>query len=171
MPKRHGIGALGYNAGSMSTVMIHSPRITMARCGATAHGASFLVLAVAMAPLLVAAGLDPSASGVGTHRQLGLPACGFLVTTAVPCATCGMTTAFALAARGDLATAVMTQPAGALLALAAAAAVLVSAYALVAGLSLSPLARVLWRPRPVLIVAGFAVVSWAYKIAIFHAGS
>ncbi len=38
---------------------------------------------------------------MGTHRQLGLPPCNFLVQTGRPCPSCGLTTSFALLAHGD----------------------------------------------------------------------
>lgn len=60
----------------------------------------------------VSAGLTPSAAGVGTHMQLGLPACGFLARTGWPCPSCGLTTSFALAARGRFADAAFVQPFG-----------------------------------------------------------
>jgi hypothetical protein len=46
--------------------------------------------------------LTPSASGVGTHTQLGLPRCGLLWLTGVPCPACGLTTCFAHLMHGQL---------------------------------------------------------------------
>lgn len=151
--------------------MIQGTRTLLPRCGVAAHASALVVLLACGSLLFVASRLEPSHQRLGTHQQLGLPACGFLTTTSLPCATCGMTTAFAYAARGDLANALITQPIGAVLAVASAAAVLVSGYALFVGLSLVPLASALWRPRPVLLVAGLIVASWVYKIVIFHASS
>ncbi len=50
--------------------------------------------------LVVARSLTPDASGLGTHRQLGLPGCGFSHALGVPCPSCGMTTAWAHLTRG-----------------------------------------------------------------------
>jgi hypothetical protein len=56
-----------------------------------------------------------------------------LVMTGYPCPTCGMTTAFAHAVRGQLWRAFCAQPAGLLLALAAAGGVGVAAWVLIRG--------------------------------------
>lgn len=66
----------------------------------------------ASAVLYTARVLTPSATGTGTHEQLGLPACPLLHLTGVPCPTCGYTTSFAYAARGQFVQAFFTQPAG-----------------------------------------------------------
>ena len=50
----------------------------------------------------LAARLDPEKTGMGTHRQLGLPACLVMEKTGMPCPTCGMTTALANLARGRI---------------------------------------------------------------------
>src|SRR5689334_8979719 len=60
------------------------------------------VLLATSAILITAARLHPDAHQYGTHEQLGLPPCGFLVMTGLPCPTCGMTTAFAYATHGRL---------------------------------------------------------------------
>ena len=65
-----------------------------------------------LAVLLTAAWLRPDPSGLGTHTELHLPACGFYVLFHKPCPSCGMTTAFALMAHGHPWKAVKTQPAG-----------------------------------------------------------
>ena len=64
--------------------------------------------------------LEPSPTGHGTHTQLGLPPCMTMELFGVPCPGCGVTTAAAWAARGELGTALRTQPFGALAALALA---------------------------------------------------
>jgi hypothetical protein len=66
---------------------------------------SLLVLATARA-------LTPAASGVGTHTQLGLPPCGFLLFFQLPCPACGLTTAFAHLAHGSLEASLAAHPLG-----------------------------------------------------------
>jgi hypothetical protein len=39
---------------------------------------------------------------MGTHTQLGMEPCNFVVLTGKPCPACGMTTSFALLVRGDV---------------------------------------------------------------------
>jgi hypothetical protein len=66
-------------------------------------------LSLATARLLV-----PDPSGLGTHRQLGLPPCGFLAWTGLRCPSCGMTTAMAWMTRGRIDRALEANPAGAI---------------------------------------------------------
>lgn len=44
--------------------------------------------------------LEPSPSGMGTHEQIGMPACNFYRLFHIPCPACGGTTAFAEMSRG-----------------------------------------------------------------------
>lgn len=55
----------------------------------------------ALAVVAVARFLEPSERGFGTHTQLGLPPCPCLAITGRPCPACGLTTCFALCARGQ----------------------------------------------------------------------
>jgi hypothetical protein len=90
--------------------------------------------------------------------------CPARVLLGVPCATCGMTRAFAALARGDVAAAVGVSPAGALLA--------AGAWAFAAAAALRPALGFGW-PRPsrraaraLAIAAGLALlVNWAYLLA------
>lgn len=45
---------------------------------------------------------DGKPLSMGSHRQLGLPACSFVEMTGKPCPSCGMTTSFALLMAGDV---------------------------------------------------------------------
>ncbi|NJL31438.1 MAG: DUF2752 domain-containing protein, partial [Phycisphaerales bacterium] len=60
------------------------------------RGIAIIVLLVCLLPLVVGAALHADPQGVGTHEQLGFPACQFLEVTGYPCISCGMTTAVAL---------------------------------------------------------------------------
>lgn len=75
----------------------------------------------------------PDPRGYGTHQQFGFGPCGLIVTTGLPCPTCGMTTAFAYAVRGRWVRAFQAQPAGLVLALASVGGLLLSIRAVVLG--------------------------------------
>lgn len=148
----HPLGPLLYRVAGGSS---HRVRV---RAGAVFAGSAAL--------LLLAALLKPDPSGLGTHRQLGFPGCGLVITTGIPCPTCGMTTAFAHAVRGRVLRALAAQPFGALMALATLT---------LAALSLAVIAtgKAWWinwyRLSPALVVAATVVVfgaAWAYKVAV-----
>lgn len=92
-----------------------------------------LVALPAAAVLAMAVAMHPDARGFDTHTQLGLPPCGFLQMTGMPCPTCGMTTAFAHMARGHILAAVRVQACGAVLFLLTAAAALAGAAQAIRG--------------------------------------
>ena len=133
----------------------------------------------ALGVLAVAVWLSPAAAGVGTHTQLGMAPCGFLASTGLPCATCGMTTATALAADGRLVASALTQPAGLLFALGLGAAFWVGSWLAVSGRPAAPvfaaLGRAAFSGRGLLLVLVVVGASWAYKAvrvaADGHAGA
>jgi hypothetical protein len=122
-----------------------------------------VVAAACAGALAFAASLAPSASGYGTHRQLGIPQCSFLARTGWPCPTCGATTSVALAVRGRLGAAWKAHPFGVLLAAALAAAALAGAAQAVTGRPKLPVGR-----RQALWAAGLLLValaaSWGWKV-------
>ena len=84
--------------------------------------ASLVMIAGALIGVFaVAFALDPYQDGkvwlAETHRQLGLPPCTFKQLTGYPCPSCGMTSSFALAVRGDLWNSVRANFVGTMLAL------------------------------------------------------
>ena len=84
----------------------------------------------ACAALATARTLTPDPRGYGTHEQLGWAPCWFRRVVGRPCPSCGMTTAWAHAIRGELRAAVRANAGGAIvcgLALIAAPWLLVSA--------------------------------------------
>ncbi|MEX2559584.1 MAG: DUF2752 domain-containing protein [Pirellulales bacterium] len=93
------------------TDQVGSVRFTRRRrLFAAALGAGWMV------PLVVALWLEPSPTGLGTHRQLGLPPCTSIWLFGIRCPSCGMTTSWSHAVRGDWSSAVGANTAGALLA-------------------------------------------------------
>ena len=65
--------------------------------------------------IIIAAWLDPDPRGYGTHQQLNLPPCGFLLEHHYPCISCGMTTAFSAMAHAQFGLALRANPFGCVL--------------------------------------------------------
>ncbi len=123
-----------------------------------------VVLAACMAVLVVAAVLEPSPTGMGTHERLGLPPCGWIVLGDLPCPTCGMTTAFAHAANGELLQSFLAQPLGCVLAILTAMIAVSSIHVVITGSRLGGTLTGLFT-RKVAWALGFAVLaSWMFKI-------
>ncbi|QDV24119.1 DUF2752 domain-containing protein [Aureliella helgolandensis] len=78
--------------------------------------------------LILARSLEPAAAGIGTHQQLGLPACLSMVWLNRPCPACGMTTSWALFTRCEFAASASANLGGFLLATIALAFLPVSCY-------------------------------------------
>ena len=64
--------------------------------------------------LILARNLEPDPRGFGTHEQIGFTTCYFLRWTGQPCPTCGATTAWAHAMRGNFLQAAAVNLGGAL---------------------------------------------------------
>lgn len=79
-----------------------------------------------------------------------------------------MTTAFAWAAHGSLLRSFAAQPFGCVLAIATAAACVVSAYVVVTGSAVGGRLLRLLGPGVGWVVLGLALAAWAYKIAVFR---
>jgi len=114
--------------------------------------------------LALAAWLSPDPAGHGTHTQLGLPPCGFLERTGMPCLSCGMTTAVTHAAHGQILTAFYTQPFAAALAIVCAVLSLFSGVTTMTGASLAPLFQALIRPMTFIVVGVALLGAWGCKI-------
>ena len=123
-----------------------------------------LLFGASVALLIVAFQLHPDQRGMGTHEQLGLPPCGLIQFTGIPCPTCGMTTAYSHTVRGRLLAGLSTQPFGFVLALGTILSAGLSAVIVVSGKTW----RVNWYRispnRTVLALVIFFVLAWLYKI-------
>lgn len=124
------------------------------------------VAAACLTLLVTAAMLEPDAAGHGTHTQLGIRECTWLGDSGYDCPTCGMTTAFALSADGNIPAAFMTQPAGALGALLVAMTVWVAGYMSVTGQNVAQWLVPLCNWRTLTVAAGIVMAAWAYRMAI-----
>ncbi|MFH1418327.1 MAG: DUF2752 domain-containing protein [Planctomycetota bacterium] len=114
----------------------------------------------------IAAWLRPDPSGLGTHRQLfnSYP-CSFVVTTGLPCPTCGMTTAFAEMVHGHPYASFIAQPAGAVFCLATIGMAVFGLWVAVSGNMVS----VNWErigPTRFMLGLGFLILGgWVFKLA------
>lgn len=142
------------------------PLISMVplREGTKGRSIAVLVLVGTLTLLGVALWVEPDSSGLGTHRQLGFPACTSITLTGYPCPTCGMTTAFSHTVRGQLPSAFMAQPAGLLLALMT---ILIGVLSLLT-ITTGQIATINWyRLSPTWVVLLFLAVillAWLFKI-------
>jgi hypothetical protein len=126
-------------------------------------------LALGAATVLgIAASLQPSPNGVGTHQALGLAPCSWVASFGMPCPSCGFTTAFSHAAHGSLWAAVRVQPMGALLALLTAATLVVGAFVALTGSRVGHELGARITPRAMLVLACIGLASWGYKIALMR---
>lgn len=120
------------------------------------------------AVVVLALAMAPSPAGHGTHRQLGLPACGFMASSGYPCPSCGMTTSMTAMAHGRVDLAIQAQPMGLMLFPMVVLFGALGLWEAVSGRSQ------LWRIRPgpwiaYTIVAGL-FVGWGVKLAVGIAG-
>lgn len=137
------------------------------RAGLAGTGERFVagVVAAGCAVVLgLAAWLEPSAQGHGTHQQLGLPQCSLAMTIDRPCPTCGMTTAFAHAADGHFLEALRAQPMGLALAMATPVAFWGGLHIAATGSRIGEAAGRLLTSRSMWVVLGLFLGSWAYKL-------
>jgi hypothetical protein len=133
--------------------------------------AALMVALTSVTPLVVATTLVPAAAGMGTHRQLGLPSCTWPMFFGIPCFTCGMTTSFAHAVRGEWLGALWAQPGGFLLALLCALATVVAGWCAILGQPVHRLVRPLARGRTAAIAVAMLVVAWGWKILVVRGGT
>lgn len=152
---------------TMPAAALATAPVAEGRSVASRRAAGAAVAAAAALVLGVAAWLEPSPTGLGTHTQAGFPSCPWVVFMDLPCPTCGMTTAFAHAAEGRLVSSFLAQPFGCLLAVATAAAFLLGAWVAWSGSSAPALLmRYPGRRFPWMVVAA-VLAAWVYKILSF----
>jgi hypothetical protein len=151
------------------TILHAAPRPESGNRRASASERAFaaIVAGLAAAPLLVAATLTPNPDGHGTHTQLGLPPCGWVLAFAKPCPTCGMTTAFTHMADGRLDLAFLAQPAGALLALLAAAVFWIALHTALTGSRALPAVLGGIRARHAVALLVVVLAGWFATLATF----
>jgi hypothetical protein len=114
--------------------------------------------------------VHPSPAGWGTHALLGLPPCMFHALIGLPCPFCGMTTAFAHMAHGQVAQAFACHVLGPVFFLGAWVVAAWSLWCLVR--ASCPVPGWAWQSR--VQTAGLVIlaIGWAANVtlAILHAG-
>lgn len=144
--------------------LIFAPDLRSRRLGFPHRLIAAVVAISCLAVLVVAARMQPSESGVGTHTQWGFNTCQFLERTRLPCPTCGMTTSFAHFVRGNFLASFYVQPMGFLGAAITAAAFWIAGYMALSG---KPALRLLqWVPYRYYLIPllSLAVASWGWKM-------
>lgn len=109
--------------------------------------------------------LHPAPAGVGTHQQLGLPPCGFLHFTGIPCPGCGLTTSVTYAAHLRFYESIATQPFGFVVFLLAMLSIPVSIYLIHRQIPYSELLNFRGRKFSIYLLLALFLFSWLYKIA------
>ena len=127
---------------------------------------ALFVAMIAFGLLSIAFWLTPSSSGLGTHHDLGLPQCGWILAANVPCPTCGMTTAYAYTVRGKFISAFLAQPLGLALALAT---VIIGVFSIITACTGRSFALFYYRfltLKYFILTCVLALLSWGFKILI-----
>ncbi|CAG0951087.1 hypothetical protein PHYC_00206 [Phycisphaerales bacterium] len=127
-------------------------------------GASACAVAI-LAVLSTAAWLNASPDGHGTHLQLGMFPCGWVMAFNKPCPTCGMTTSFSHAADLRFGASFLTQPMGMVLAVGSAAGFWGCLHVALTGSRLASICATMVRPRGLWTLAAGTAAAWVYKLA------
>lgn len=123
-----------------------------------------VLFVVPAAVLTTAMFLHPSASGHGTHTQLGLPPCGFLVVTGLPCPGCGLTTSFANMVRGHVVDAAHANAFGILLFLVSFATIPLALVGFVRGWRVVPVLERLGAEKWAVVLAAVSLTVWVTRV-------
>lgn len=151
---------------SESVPIIYTRAASPSRAGPFARLLSLGIALACLTVLTVAAYVQPNRAGLGSHSSLGLPQCGFLQTTNLPCPSCGMTTSFSHFVRGNVLASVYVQPMGAVLAAMACACVWAGLYIAFTGRPAFRLLRLLPGRYYLMSLFGLALAAWAWKIML-----
>jgi hypothetical protein len=119
---------------------------------------------------VTAAFLTPNPIGHGTHTQLGLPPCGFLVVSGLPCPGCGLTTCFSFMIRGDVVGAAAANPFGVMLFLVSAATMFLGAFGLVRGLPVIDTLDRIQADKWAILLSVASLTVWGVRIITLLAG-
>lgn len=122
------------------------------------------IAAVSLLILTTARLLTPSPTGLGTHIALGLPPCGFLEWSGLPCPACGLTTSFAHLARAHIPQALAANPMGLPLFALTAALLPFAAHQAKQGTSVIQTLERLRADRAALLLVLALLATWAARL-------
>ena len=125
-----------------------------------------VLFAIPTAVMVTAATLTPNPVGHGTHMQLGLPPCGFLVFTGYPCPGCGLTTAFAYMIRANVVGAWIANPFGIALFLATFGFIPLAAIGFVRGWPVVATLDRIHAEKIAVALSILSLVAWVTRIAM-----
>jgi hypothetical protein len=149
---------------------IYSPRWRPPPLSISTRWIWAILAAACLTVLIMAATLQPSPSGEGTHEQLGLQECTWLQRWGFPCPTCGMTTSWTWFAHGNFVASIWVQPMGFLLAILCVLLFWISLYLAVTGRNPSLVMHHAPLVRIFIGLLGLGILAWAWKIFIFLNG-
>jgi hypothetical protein len=139
--------------------------MSVAMYGRTDKWVAVGLLVSACTVLAVARWLTPSASGYGTHTQLGLPPCYFLRFTHLPCPSCGLTTCFAWAVRLSFWKAFLANPFGILAFLGTVSVIPTTIFLLWRRMSFRRITESAQFTKAVYAATALYFLNWIFKLA------
>ena len=124
----------------------------------------FVLFALPMFVVVTATFLSPNPLGHSTHTQLGLPPCGFLATTGLPCPGCGLTTSFSHMVRLQIVGAARANPFGVPLFLVTFATIPLAAVGFWRTLPVLDTLERLHFEKVVVLLAACSIVVWLIRV-------
>lgn len=124
------------------------------------------IIVLAAVTLSIARYLHPAERGFGTHEQLGLPPCTFLLWTGLPCPSCGLTTSFAHAAHLQFLASFLAQPFGFLAFWLTALSIPFALYLLYRRVTWDRILHARAANPVVYVLLVLYLLSWVYKIIV-----
>ncbi len=125
----------------------------------------FFLFIIPLAVVITATQVTPAPEGMGTHQQLGLPPCGFLVVTGIPCPGCGLTTSFAHMVRGQFSGATFANPFGVMLFLVTFFTIPVAAIGLYKGSPVLDTLERLHAEKWAILLSITSILVWVVRVA------
>ncbi|MEL6895392.1 MAG: DUF2752 domain-containing protein [Planctomycetota bacterium] len=147
--------------GDAPMATLHSPR--PARNAWYVRGFQ-LCFSIGLVVLLVtAACLQPSARGMGTHHQLGLPPCTSVVLFGIRCPACGMTTSWAYFMNANPISSISVNAGGFLLALMSVCVIPLLLYFGISGHRM-PLQLLQTLLYSLMLIIAITAIDWTYRL-------